>query len=690
MLSSFDRVVTFSRGIMRHKAIHHMYENRLRFALRELAENTCVVGWGNKKNTLKPQKLAKKYNKPFLRLEDGFIRSVGLGVKGTPSCSFVVDDLGIYYDATTPSRLEKILSQYEFEHDIQLIETAEQAIELIRKFKISKYNLPTSSIPNTLTDGSAKKILVVAQTAGDLSLQYGSGNHFSTQQLIQAAFEENPGAEVFLKIHPDVIAGKRKSDINPAQIPPTCQVITQDINPISILEKIDKVYTKTSQMGFEALLLGKECVCFGIPFYSGWGLTDDRVPCPRRNRKLTATQIFAGAYILYTTYFNPYLNKKSDIIDIIYTIKRYREIEKTNGSALLLHGFPAWKRFCHLHFFKSYQKNAMIFCPTTDKVKAEMQRTNAKLLVWSRPDNAQLKTEIQQQDWETFYVEDGFIRSVALGSDLTTPYSLVVDSRGLYFDPTCESDLENIYNTYNFQSHSGLLDRAQDLIEIIVTARLSKYNCAPHKTISIDKASFDKVILIPGQVADDASIRLGGFGMSNLQLIEVVRHNNPTSYIIYKPHPDVVAGNRAGHLPPQTVGKYCDLTVTDMSIDSCIHCADEIHTITSLSGFDAILRGKKVYTYGIPFYAGWGLTEDLRNCHRRIRQLTRQELVAGALLLYPRYIHPVSKEFCEIEIVLEEIARKQDLLLSSPTYRRMKQLRNRSITLSKKVLGFLK
>ena len=100
------------------------------------------------------------------------------------------------------------------------------------------------------------------------------------------------------------------------------RVLTRDVNPIALLEKIDKVYTKTSQMGFEALLLGKECVCFGMPFYAGWGLTDDRVECPRRKRKLTVSQVFAGAYILYSRYYNPCIKKETDIIDTIYTIQQ--------------------------------------------------------------------------------------------------------------------------------------------------------------------------------------------------------------------------------------------------------------------------------------------------------------------------------------------------------------------------------
>jgi capsular polysaccharide export protein len=179
-------------------------------------------------------------------------------------------------------------------------------------------------------------------------------------------------------------------------------------------------------------------------------------------------------------------------------------------------------------------------------------------------------------------------------------------------------------------------------------------------------------------------------GMTNRSLIERVRKNNPDSYIIYKPHPDVIAGNRRGNLPPHFVREYCDLTVTDISIDTCIHCADEVHTITSLSGFDAILRNKKVVTYGMPFYAGWGLTVDMHRCERRRRLLTNDELVAGTLLLYPRYIHPITKEFCEIELVLDEIEKEQKRYQESPASRKARQFRNSAIAVSKNLFSTVK
>jgi capsular polysaccharide export protein len=82
---------------------------------------------------------------------------------------------------------------------------------------------------------------------------------------------------------------------------------------------------------------------------------------------------------------------------------------------------------------------------------------------------------------------------------------------------------------------------------------------------------------------------------------------------------------------------------------------DEVHTLTSLTGFEALLRGIPVCCYGQPFYSGWGLTKDKVPVPRRTRQLTLAELVAGALIRYPTYVSGVSGRFTTPERAIEEI-----------------------------------
>ncbi len=85
---------------------------------------------------------------------------------------------------------------------------------------------------------------------------------------------------------------------------------------------------------------------------------------------------------------------------------------------------------------------------------------------------------------------------------------------------------------------------------------------------------------------------------------------------------------------------------------------DELHTLTSLSGFEALLRGVPVTVYGRPFYAGWGLTRDITPCGRG-RVLSLEQLAAGALILYPRYLDPLTRLPCGPETVIDRLARRE-------------------------------
>jgi len=276
-------------------------------------------GWGRKKTGRFALWCHKQFGGTLTLQEDGFIRSVGLGVDGSPSFSLVDDDIGIYYDATTPSKLENILNDYDFANNTKLMDDTKNAIDLVVKHNISKYN-NAPNIDKEYFKTDEDRVLVIAQTAGDSSLEYGMLDNFTTDDMLNAAVDENPHSKVYLKIHPDVLSGKKKSDIDIESVRNKCTIIEEDVNPISLLKHFSKVYTKTSGMGFEALLVGCECVCFGMPFYAGWGVTTDKSQCLRRKAKRSVEEIFAAAYIFYTRYHNPYTNKASDIFDTIESI----------------------------------------------------------------------------------------------------------------------------------------------------------------------------------------------------------------------------------------------------------------------------------------------------------------------------------------------------------------------------------
>jgi len=248
--------------------------------------------------------------------------------------------------------------------------------------------------------------------------------------------------------------------------------------------------------------------------------------------------------------------------------------------------------------------------------------------------------------------EDGFLRSVGLGADLVRPLSWVIDRQGIYYDATRPSDLEQLLSTETFDA--PLVQRAAILRERIVAARLTKYNVGKGGWQRPEQA--DRVILVPGQVESDASLRFGAPGLhTNMALLQAVRQANPNAFVVYKPHPDVLAGLRAKGQGEELARQWGDEVVTDAAMGELLDSVDEVHVLTSLAGFEALLRGKAVTCYGQPFYAGWGLTIDMVPSTRRIRRLTLDELVVGALILYPTYVSHATGELSTPEQALAEL-----------------------------------
>ncbi len=271
------------------------------------------------------------------------------------------------------------------------------------------------------------------------------------------------------------------------------------------------------------------------------------------------------------------------------------------------------------------------------------------LFVWGRREPPTIPQGVR-----LVHLEDGFLRSVGLGADLIQPISWVVDERGIYYDATRPSDLEVMLESRVFTAEE--LARAARLREKLVEAGLTKYNVGGASWRR--PASAARVILVPGQVQSDASIRFGAPDVrTNLGLLQAVRAANPGAYVVYKPHPDVVAGLRDPGEGEASARAHCDEQVIDVPMGELLAQVDEVHGITSLAGFEALLRGKAVTCYGQPFYAGWGLTRDLVETPRRTRRLSLDELVAGALLCYPSYVSRATGEAITAEQALDELVR---------------------------------
>jgi capsular polysaccharide export protein len=289
---------------------------------------------------------------------------------------------------------------------------------------------------------------------------------------------------------------------------------------------------------------------------------------------------------------------------------------------------------------------------------ADLPKTAQSVAVWRAKASAAVVAELEQTGCDLIEVEDGFLRSRGLGADCIPPLSITVDRLGPHFDPAQPSELELLLEAGEFEE--ALIDRARRLRAVIVEAGIGKYECG---TAAIERPAGERRhILVPGQVEDDRAVQAGGCGLtSNLELLKRVREQAPDAYILYKPHPDVVAGHRRGAIADAACLRYADEIVGELPIASLIAMIDEVHVNTSLAGFEALLRQKQVTTYGVPFYAGWGLTTDLGPVPgRRTSRRTVDELIAAALLVYPRYLDPVTGLPCPAEVVVERLSAGQE------------------------------
>ncbi|MBK1654657.1 beta-3-deoxy-D-manno-oct-2-ulosonic acid transferase [Allochromatium vinosum] len=627
----------FSRGILRIPGLEVVLGEPVVVMnpWRARPELSAIAGWGLKATSRRARDYARRHGLPYLALEDGFLRSVGLGNQDPP-LSLIVDDLGVYYDATHPSRLETLI-----QHPLSDTETA-RARALRSAWcaaRVSKYN----HLREEREPLPSPAVLVVDQTFGDPAITHGLADPKSFQRLLEAALDENPRAVILVKIHPDVFAGRKRGHFDPERLArlERVRVLTRDLHPVSLLERVETVYTVTSQLGFEALLWGRRVRVFGMPFYAGWGLTEDELPRLERRAPVDLESLIHGALIAAPRYLDPETGERCEIERVLEWMGLQRRMRERFPETIQALNFSAWKRPLVRRFL---QGSRVEFEHRPHQGSAVETDARLPLAVWGLAS--------APEDRPVLRLEDGFLRSVGLGADLVEPLSWVIDERGLYYDPSRSSDLEILLETQVFDE--ALLERARRLRERIVASGLTKYNVgAAHWQ---RPATARRVILVPGQVETDASIRRGAPGIRhNLELLRAVREAHPDAYVLYKPHPDVTAGLRAGGEQESAARAWCDELIVDAPMATLLDAVDELHVLTSLAGFEALLRGKRVVCHGQPFYAGWGLTEDRLPPVRRTRRLSLEMLVAGALLLYPTYVSRVTGRFTTAERALDEL-----------------------------------
>ena len=641
------RLFFYNAGFLRQPRLRRILElsgHALRLGLPGPGDG--VVVWGRSPYARRGEAVAAARGVPLVRLEDAFLRSVHPGRSGAPPLGLLIDPLGVHFDASRPSRIETLLASHPLD-DSNLLQRARDGIARISALDLSKYNIhrPDAALP------APGYVLVIDQTCGDASIRHAGASAARFREMLAVAQEEHPGARIVIKSHPETALGLRPGHFGREDAQGRISLLTAAVSPWRLLEGAIAVYAVASQLGFEAILAGHRPRLFGQPFYAGWGLSADEFPVDRRRRKLTPAQLFAAAMILAPRWYDPCRDRLCRFEEAVDQLEAETRAFREDRDGHVALGMRLWKRGRLQAFFG--QHKPLIFQDDPAKAAAIATTTGRGLLVWAGKEPPGLAGRVGR-------VEDGFLRSRGLGAELVPPLSLVTDDLGIYYDPNRESRLEVLIRQ---PVPAAAKARAEALLQRLIAARVSKYNLA---AAALPDLPAGHRILVPGQVEDDASIRLGGGDVrANLGLLQAARAAHPGAVLVYKPHPDVEAGLRPGVLASGELAGLADVVARHADPLDLIDACDQVMTMTSLLGFEALLRGKPVTCLGAPFYAGWGLTTDLGPVPDRRRHapdghpLPRPDLAAlvhAALIAYPRYLDPVSRLPCPPEVAIDRLA----------------------------------
>lgn len=326
------------------------------------------------------------------------------------------------------------------------------------------------------------------------------------------------------------------------------------------------------------------------------------------------------------------------------------------GIAIAI-GFSKWKESYLRNLLSDYEVILVDGAMALGAVRFILRKLSVRCVVWSLKDEELGIPPKLLSDLEIERIEDGFVRSIGRGVDHTMPWSLCIDKVGIYYDATRPSYLEVLCNNLDRHAFKSVEPDAADAMELLLSTGVTKYNGLSKDAAVPIAQSGSNSVLVLGQVEDDRSLTRNFNAIStNSELLARARADNPSSTIYFKQHPDCLGERRRpGYV---AIASSRGLVEIDHAIPlpDALAYADTVYTISSLGGFEALMRGKQVITFGAPFYAGWGLTKDHVSFPRRTRNLTVLELFYVAYILYPIYLNPQTGERLTLVEVIRHLS----------------------------------
>ena len=311
----------------RRRAIRRLYHSALEVMLSEgICRNQVTMHvWGMRDYMSWTPGQTPPWSKGgrVIRYEDGFLRSKNPGSKCEPGLSTVTDDIGMYFNAKQPSRLERLIQETTLEPGSKAYETASQLRDLICSTGVSKYNPKADpEAASRFFSTTRSNVLVLGQLENDQSIHFGCFDIRTNAALAELARAENPDANIVYKPHP---AAFKKPALKRSYIDAVAEIadgtIDSSLRLADCFPRADRVYVMSSGAGFESVLHGRPTRVAGVPFYSGWGITDDVDASIRTQRtgkvEKTVLEVLYATYVLYSKYRDPVTGEQLGVEDVI-------------------------------------------------------------------------------------------------------------------------------------------------------------------------------------------------------------------------------------------------------------------------------------------------------------------------------------------------------------------------------------
>ena len=264
------------------------------------------------------------------------------------------------------------------------------------------------------------------------------------------------------------------------------------------------------------------------------------------------------------------------------------------------------------------------------------------------------------------FCEPGFVSSATTWADKSAcqkyrvEHSVMMDLQGQFFDAKRETDLEKMLNDSSLIISKDQRTEARNLIDKIVSNKISKYNHQPIFTPKIGRDGVNKVLVIDQSYGDFSIIRGMADESTFEKMLKSAIEDNPESDILVKTHPDTIAGKKA-----EKNGYYQELKEHDniykvtfpINPYSLLEVCDKVYVCSSQFGLEALMAGKEVHVFGMPFYAGWGLTIDAQHLERRTNKRTLEELFYIFYCMYTHWVDPDKGCETTIDAVIDKMIR---------------------------------